>query len=129
MQLGYTILYVDDVPATVEAWERAFGLTRRFVHESTLYAELETGATTLSFAGRDFGREHFTDDATRASFDGLPARFEIGLVTEDVGAAFQHAVANGMESINEPVEKPWGQIVAWVKDSNGILVELATPMG
>lgn len=129
MQLGYTILYVDDVPATLEAWEQAFGLTRKLLHESMLYAELDTGHTTLSFADRDFGREHFTDAPTRASFDGKPALFEIGLITEDVGAAFAHAVANGMESINEPTEKPWGQIVSWVKDANGILVEIATPMG
>ena len=34
MRLGYVILYVPDVAAAVEFYERAFGLSRRFVHES-----------------------------------------------------------------------------------------------
>ena len=129
MQLGYTILYVDDVPATLAAWEDAFGLARRFLHESNQYAELATGDTVLSFAGREFGREHFTDPVTRATFDGPPALFEIGLVTPDVAAAFDRAVASGMQSVVPPVEKPWGQVVGWVKDANGILIEIASPMG
>ncbi len=129
MKLAYTILYVDDVAATLTAWEAAFGLERRFLHESGTYAELETGSTTLSFAGRDFGREHFTDPATRATFDGPPARFEIGLITHDVAAAFARAVHSGMVAVVEPALKPWGQTVGWVKDGNGILVEVASPMG
>jgi len=51
MKLGYTIIYVADVVATVAFYEKAFGLARRFVHESNLYAEMETGSTTLGFAG------------------------------------------------------------------------------
>lgn len=34
MQLGYTILYVPDVPATLQFYEAAFGLATRFLHES-----------------------------------------------------------------------------------------------
>jgi catechol 2,3-dioxygenase-like lactoylglutathione lyase family enzyme len=34
MKLGYAIIYVPDVPASVEFFENAFGLKRRFVHES-----------------------------------------------------------------------------------------------
>lgn len=30
-------------------------------------------------------------------------------------------------AIAEPVTKPWGQTVAYVRDLNGLLVELATP--
>ncbi len=70
MKLGYTILYVDDVPATLAAWEAAFGLERRFLHDSGTYAEVETGATTLSFAEREFGRSHFEGEAASELFDG-----------------------------------------------------------
>ncbi|MCP4868419.1 MAG: VOC family protein [Proteobacteria bacterium] len=128
MKLGYTILYVDDVPASVEAWEAAFGLERSFVHESGVYAELSTGDTTLSFAGREFGKTHFTDERTIGMFDQAPARFEIGLVTEDVDAAWTKATGAGMEAVVPPQVKPWGQTVAWVRDADGILIELATPM-
>lgn len=129
MKLGYTIVYVDDVPATLALWERAFGLERRFLHEDGGYGELATGTTTLSFAEREFGRSHFTDPTTRAMFDGPPARFELGLLTENVPAAYARALAAGMTAVVPPTEKPWGQTVGWVRDPEGILVELATPMG
>jgi catechol 2,3-dioxygenase-like lactoylglutathione lyase family enzyme len=128
MKLGYTILYVDHVERTLQAWTAAFGLPQRYLHEDGTYGELHTGETTLAFADREFGRGHFEDARTRAIFDGQPALFEIGLVTEDVAAAFAEATAAGMISVAEPATKPWGQTVAWVRDANGILVELASPM-
>ena len=128
MQLGYTILYVDDVPATLDAWSVAFSLSERFRTSEGDYGELDTGSTTLSFAEREFGRGHFDDKDVRASFDGLPARFEIGFVTEDVPGAFDRAVDAGMRPVIEPVTRPWGQVVGWVVDGNGILVEIASPL-
>ena len=128
MKLGYTILYVDDVPATLAAWQKAFGLALAYEHEDGIYGELATGETTLSFAETEFGRGHFQDADTRAMFDRPPSRFEIGLVTEDVQSAYAQATAAGMTAINPPLEKPWGQTVAWVRDPNGILVELASPV-
>ncbi len=129
MQLGYTILYVDDVPATLDAWIAAFSLSEGFRTPKGDYGELDTGSTTLSFAEREFGRDHFTDEDVRASFDGRPARFEIGFVTDDVPAAFARAVDAGMRPVVEPVTKPWGQVVSWVVDGNGILVEIASSQG
>ena len=128
MKLGYTILYVDDVPVTLAAWRKAFGLVVSYEHEDGIYAELETGETTLSFAQTEFGRDHFEDSDTRALFDGPPSRFEIVLVTQDVKAAYITATMAGMTAVNPPLEKPWGQTVAYVRDPNGILVELASPM-
>ena len=34
MQFGYTIIYVPDVAASLAFFTRAFGLARRFLHES-----------------------------------------------------------------------------------------------
>lgn len=50
VKFAYTILYVPDVTRAIEFYENAFGLQRRFIHESGEYAELSTGETTLSFA-------------------------------------------------------------------------------
>jgi catechol 2,3-dioxygenase-like lactoylglutathione lyase family enzyme len=50
MQLGYTMLYVPDVPATLKFYEAAFGLATRFLHEDGDYGELETGSTVLAFS-------------------------------------------------------------------------------
>jgi hypothetical protein len=38
MKFGYTIFYVKSVVETVEFYERAFGLQRKFIHESEQYA-------------------------------------------------------------------------------------------
>jgi len=42
MKLGYTIIYVADVLRSICFYEAAFGLKRRFVHDSNLYGELDT---------------------------------------------------------------------------------------
>ena len=34
MKLGYTIIYVADVAASLAFFQRAFGLQQRFLHES-----------------------------------------------------------------------------------------------
>jgi len=128
MKLGYTILYVDDVPATLDAWIAAFGLTERFRTPEGDYGELDTGATTLSFAGRELGRSHFEQPEIRALFDGKAKMFEVGLITDDVPGSYARAVEHGMRAVVEPITKSWGQVVGWVTDANGILVEIAAPM-
>ena len=52
MRLGYVILYVPKVVAAVEFYERAFGLARRFVHESGRYAEMENRRDGIGFRRR-----------------------------------------------------------------------------
>jgi lactoylglutathione lyase len=126
MRFGYTILYVRDVPASVELYERAFGLERRLVHESGQYAEMETGATALAFAAQDLAAENLPDEL-RPGPPGDHPSFEVCLVTEDVGAGFERAVEAGAPAVSEPQKKPWGQEVAYVRDPDGILIEIASP--
>jgi lactoylglutathione lyase len=121
MRFGYTILYVGDVAASVEFYERAFGLERRLLHDSGEYAELETGATALAFASRALAAENVP------GLDAGTAGFEVCLVTEGVAGAFAKAVDAGADPVSEPATKPWGQEVAYVRDPDGVLVELASP--
>ena len=48
---------------------------------------------------------------------------------DDVAAAFARALESGATPVVEPVTKPWGQTVAYVRDLNGFFVELCTSMG
>ena len=41
MKLGYTIVYVPDVSASLAFFENAFGMKRKFLHESGTYGELD----------------------------------------------------------------------------------------
>ncbi len=59
MKFGYTIVYVPDVAASLAFFEKAFGLERRFLHESGTYGELATGETALAFAAHELGDMNF----------------------------------------------------------------------
>jgi uncharacterized glyoxalase superfamily protein PhnB len=127
MKLGYTIIYVADVVATVAFYEKAFGLARRFVHESNLYAEMETGSTALAFAGEAMAEMNGVSIRPNRLGD-VAAGIEIALVTDDPEAAYKKAVAAGAIAVKQPVLKPWGQTVGYVRDLNGCLVEICSPV-
>ncbi len=127
MQFGYTIVYVPDVLASVEFFEKAFGLKRRFVHESG-YAEMDTGATALAFATHALGATNLPAGYVKASHSEVPLGMEIALVTDQVAQAHARAVAAGAVSLKEPVLKPWGQTVSYVRCPDGTLVELCSPV-
>lgn len=129
MQFGYTIVYVPDVAASLAFFEQAFGLRRRFLHESGTYGELDTGATTLAFAAHQLGDMNFAGGHVHADSSAQPLGFEIALVTGDVPAAHAQAVAAGAREMAPPVAKPWGQVVSYVRCPDGVLVELCTPVG
>ncbi len=127
MKLGYTIVYVPNVPETMDFYERAFGLETRFLHESQQYGEMETGDTALAFADETFVSTCECFRPNRPS--DKAAGFEIAFVTTDVSAAFQRACATGAIPISSPETKPWGQVVSYVRDLNGVLVEICSEIG
>jgi lactoylglutathione lyase len=127
MKLGYTILYVKDVPRSVAFYEDAFGLSRRFVHEAGMYAEMDTGATTLAFAANGLAKSNLACGFQENHPSNPPAGFEIAFTTDDVAAAYDRALDAGATAVSPPATKPWGQIVAFVRDKDGIVVELCTP--
>ncbi len=126
MRFGYTILYVTDVEATVSFYELAFGLKRLFVHESG-YGEMITGETKLAFASVELARSNGVTFQLTLPEDPSAA-FEIAFTTDDVPAAYKQAVEAGAVPVAEPKQKPWGQLVCYVRDINGFLVEICTPM-
>lgn len=125
MKLRYAILYVDDVPATLAFYEAAFGLQRKMLHESGQYGELDTGATTLSFSARTLMASL---GKTPGTPDPAAPIFEIAFETADVAAGFTQAVAAGAAAVQEPKAMPWGQTIAYVRDLNGFLVEICSPV-
>jgi catechol 2,3-dioxygenase-like lactoylglutathione lyase family enzyme len=128
MKFAYTIVYVNDVAASLDFFERAFGLARRFMVPTGDYGELETGTTTLSFAQHATARGNLGHDYVDAQSSAKPLGIEIGLVTDDVGAACERAVKAGATLLKAPATKPWGQVVAYVRCPDGTLVELCTAM-
>ncbi|MCC6137113.1 MAG: VOC family protein [Bdellovibrionaceae bacterium] len=128
MEFGYTILYVKDVKKTLEFYQSCFGFEIGFLAEAGDYGELKTGTTKLAFASTTLADKNGVKIDTRALPNGISPAFELAFVTKDVMAAFNKAAEKGAAKIKPPEQKPWGQTVAYVRDMNGILVELCTPM-
>jgi lactoylglutathione lyase len=124
-RLGWVIVYVPDVTAAIEFYERTFGLTRTFIAEDASFGELDTGTTKLGFASEELGGSHFDGGFHRPGEQ--PFNVEVALIFEDPRAAFELAVENGASALAEPEQKPWGQVVAYVRDPFGTLLELASP--
>lgn len=129
MTFAYTIIYVPDVVTSLTFFEQAFGLSKRFLHESADYGELDTGATVLAFASHDLGAANLPAGYIAASSSTQPLGVEIALVTEDVKGAHARALTAGATNLKTPEVKPWGQTVAYVRCPDGTLVELCSPMG
>ena len=129
MKYGYTIIYVSSVEETLEFYKKAFGFDVRFIHESKAYGELETGETTLAFASHEMGDMTLGGKYSKANINDKPFGIELAFVTEDVPAAFEKAVATGAVPIKDPEEKPWGQVVGYVRAVDGSIVELCSPIG
>lgn len=127
MKFGYTILYVQNVAEAVQFYELAFGLEQRFIDEKGQYAELETGETTLAFASNQLAQSNLPEGYAENHLTQPPAGIEIGLVCDDVPAAFARAIETGAVEVAEPKVKPWGQTVAYLRDLDGVLIELCSP--
>lgn len=130
LSLRYTGFFVQDVPATVDFYRRAFGIDLRYLHPSQGYAELATGDTLLCFVGEEFLRTANLlggIDVTCGRPDKPAIGAQIALVSQDLDHDWQRAVTAGATVVRQPEAKPWGQVVGYLKDMNGVIVELCTP--
>ncbi|OYY92332.1 MAG: glyoxalase, partial [Hydrogenophilales bacterium 28-61-23] len=116
------------VAASLAFFEAAFGFSRRFLHESREYGELETGETTLAFAAHELGAMHFAAGYVAASDSVQPLGMEVAFVTSQVAEAHAKAISAGATEISAPELKPWGQQVSYVRCPDGTLVELCSPI-
>ena len=126
-QLGWVIVYVPDVEAALAFYEQSFGMVRKFVAPDASFGELNSGETTLAFAAEGLGESNFEGGFERPG--DRPCNVEVALVFDDPEAAFARAVENGATVLAEPKRKPWGQVVSYVRDPFGTLLEVCSPTG
>jgi lactoylglutathione lyase len=129
IKFAYTILYVKDVRKTLDFYKNAFGLEERFISEDASYGELDCGETTLSFASLKLAATNLSGGFIESNTERKPFAMEIGFSTDDVEATVTAALKAGGKLAEKPKTKPWGQVVAYVRDPDGFLVEICTPMG
>ncbi|MBS7232233.1 VOC family protein [Flavobacterium psychroterrae] len=126
VKFGYTILYVEDVEKSVAFYESTFGFSRKFVTPENDYGELITGETAISFASKKLAAQNLSEGFIESSLEDKPFAIEIGFITDNVAELVQKATSFGAILVKEPTEKPWGQIVAYVRDLDGFLIEICT---
>ena len=129
VQFKYAIFYVNDVTKSIEFYEKSFGFSRKFITPENDYGELETGQTTISFASKELAKSNLRNGFTESRIEQKPFASELGFTTENVAEIIKIAVVNGAIILELPKEKPWGQTVAYIRDLDGFLIEICTPMG
>lgn len=125
MKFGYTILYVENVAASLAFYEAAFGLERAFLHESGDFGELATGQTRLAFSSRKLMRSLGKNPGKA---DSSAPVFEIAFETGNVEAALARALSAGAALVQGVKHEEWGQTTAYVQDADGYLVEICSPV-
>jgi len=129
IKFAYTILYVQNVEHTINFYEKAFGFTRKFITPDNTYGELSVGKTTLSFASVTLANSNFKDGFTESNLSNKPFGIEIGFTTDQVEETVNTAINAGATLLEAAKTKPWGQVVAYIRDLDGFLIEICTPMG
>lgn len=128
---AYAFVWVDDVLKAVEFYERAFGLQRRFARENGplgWYAELETGATTLAIADSKEALAILPPGTHRNVASEPPGAFQVSFLSPDVDGTYRSALEAGGTGLMAPTLQPWGQTVARLRDPQGVLVSIASPL-
>lgn len=128
IKFAYTILYVKDVAKSIDFYEKAFGFTRKFITPENDYAELLVGETTLSFASITLANSNLNDGFIESNLTNKPFGIELGFTTDNVEETVKAAVNAGGTILENPKTKSWGQVVAYIRDIDGFLIEICTPM-
>jgi len=129
IKLNYTILYVNDVTKTITFYEQAFGLPRKFITPENDYGELLTGETTLAFVALGLAKTNLSGGFKASNTNEKPFGFNISFSSDDVPSTVAQALQAGAVQLEEIKVKPWGQTVAYLKDPDGFLIEICSPMG
>lgn len=124
-RLGYVILWCEDIEGAIRFYTDTLGFAQKARHGD--YVELETGPTTLALVARSFVRDQLHLELPPGGHEAS----EIGIVVDrsEVTAAFARAVSAGGTAVQQPHEQPWGQVVSYVRDPDGHLIEICSPVG
>lgn len=120
--LGATVLFIDDVQASKEFYERAFAL--RAVNEDDDAVTFRFDNTLVHLLRRTSAEQQVAP----ARAGSAPACM-LTIWVEDADAACATLRERGVDLVNGPVDQPWGVRAAIFADPSGHLWEVAAPTG
>jgi lactoylglutathione lyase len=115
--VGYVIVYVRDLAASIAFYRDVVGLALKF--EDAGYAEFATGVAR--FALYEMRR---ADWLTNSRTTPGPAA-EVVFMVEDVDAEARRLRELGTTILSGPADRPWGHRTLHVPDPDGFVVEFA----
>jgi catechol 2,3-dioxygenase-like lactoylglutathione lyase family enzyme len=80
----------------------------------------------LGLVENGHARRHFPVEFRPHELSEPPAGFVIYIEVEDVGEAVMRAVDAGAMQLSRPTARPWGQHSAFLRDPDGVVIELAS---
>jgi lactoylglutathione lyase len=112
---AFPIIAVRDLPATRRFYEQlGFSQTYQFPSDGEAgFVTMERGTSTIGI-----GTAGTADDE----------RFGYWVYVDDVDTALAAIRASGAPIVEEPIDQPWGERVAQVRDPAGNLVYLGAPL-
>ena len=116
-RLGYVILYVEDLEASVAFYRDVVGLPYKFTDAG--YAEFGTDGTRFALYER-----RRAEWLTGRTVTPGPAA-EIVLIVEDVDAYADRLASLGVSVLSGPADRPRGHRTLHVADPDGFIVEFA----
>ena len=128
VKFSHTVFYVKDVKLALKFYEDLFGFKTKFIYEGNHYAEMETGATSLAFISEEFAATNLVKGYIKNDISKPPFAGEVDFTVPDVQEYYDKAIKLGAVGAALPEQKPWGQVIAYVRDHNGILIELSSAM-
>lgn len=125
MNFNYVRLLVSDVPRSVRFYHDVLGLPVRMgAEKDAIYAEFDTGATTLALFQRDLmAQVAGTHDlpAAATAQDNVTVIFDV----EGVDDEYERLRGRGITFVTAPQDRPdWGIRTAHFRDPDGNLIEI-----
>jgi lactoylglutathione lyase len=116
-RLGYLILYVSDLAASIAFYRDVIGLPLKFVDAG--YAEFATRDTRFALYERR--RAEWLIGGPTAPGPAAEAVF----VVDDVDEQARRLTEMGVPLLSRPTDRPWGHRTLHVGDPDGFVVEFA----
>ncbi|MCU1367639.1 MAG: glyoxalase [Ilumatobacteraceae bacterium] len=123
--IGAITMFVDDISVSKEWYQRAFELAVLFEDEQSVAFRLDN--TIINMLQIDEAPTLIGPAPVAPS--GTGSRFQMTIWVDDVDAACAELAERGIELINGPIDRPWGQRTACLADPDGHLWEVAATIG
>ena len=89
---------------------------------------METGATALAFASNRFAAMHMPAPIRESDPDEPAPGFTVSFRSNDVAADYERAIGAGATALSPPTVQTWGQTTACVRDPDGVMIEIGSPL-